>query len=373
RRHAARGRLLHQQPHRQPAARIAVGDVVQHRPARGAEPRAAALRRRGRGEPHRARPARTGQRVRPPAELVHPRPHRHEPPRVLRQRRGVLPVPHGQVPGVAQMAVRLRRVAGWSGLLLAAALGAAIAVMAVVLATRPGLRKVIDLSPAKRFTITDDTIELLDELRKAGHTLELHTVYEPLGLPENATERDRYIYALRSSLQDLTTDLLRQYAAHGGEAVKVVHHDLRLHIDRVRELTRALDQRMANFVLLKVDQRNKVLSVDFDLAQIDFGQSQATRLPGQSREPKPILQDYKGEEAISSAIKSLRVEGRPKLYVLEGYREADISSSTSVSYSSLMHALEREGFQIARLNLTESRVVPDDAACVALFEPGSEM
>src|SRR5690606_26575965 len=114
-------------------------------------------------------------------------------------------------------------------------------------------------------------------------------------------------------------------------------------------------------------------SVDFDLAQIDFGQSQATRLPGQSREPKPILQDYKGEEAISSAIKSLLVEGRPKLYVLEGYREADISSSTSVSYSSLMHALEREGFQIARLNLTESRVVPDDAACVALFEPGSEM
>ncbi|MEZ5965207.1 MAG: Gldg family protein [Planctomycetota bacterium] len=269
--------------------------------------------------------------------------------------------------------MRLRRFAGWSALLLASGLGLAIWVMLVVFATRPGFKAVVDLSPQRRFTLTEDSAELLKAVRAADKSVELHTVYEPLGLHEQPTERERHVYTLRRSIQDLTTDLLRQYHALGGDRVLVFHHDIRSEIREVRELTRALDRRIQNFVLVKVGERSKVLSVDFDLAEIDMGQAAATPLPGQTRDPKPLLRDFKGEEAISSAIKSLLVEGTPKCYVLEGYGEANIRDASAFSYSSLMLALEREGFQIARLNLAEKRTVPADAACLALIEPRQEM
>lgn len=271
------------------------------------------------------------------------------------------------------MALSVRRVAGWGTLLLASALAAAIWAMLVVFAARPGLKAVIDLSPQRRFTLTDDTKELLATVRQAEQKIELHTVYEPLALSGEATERDKHVYALRASIQNLTTDLLRQYRAIGGNSVDVWHHSLRDEPGRIRELTRALDRRILNFVLVKVGERSKVLSVDWDLAEIDLGQSAGPQLPGQTREPMPLLRDYKGEEAISSAIKSLLVEGKPKLYVLEGYGEANISDGVEHSYSELMTTLEAEGFQIARLNLAESRAVPPDATCLALIEPRKEM
>lgn len=270
------------------------------------------------------------------------------------------------------MALRLRRVAGWSALLFASTLALAIWVMLAVFATRPGFKTVIDLSPQRRFTLTQDSVELLQAVRATGKKVELHTVYEPLGLPEQPTERDRYVFTLRRSIQDLTTDLLRQYRALGGDSVEVSHHDLRTDISAVRELTRALDRRIQNFVLVKLGERSKVLSVDFDLAEIDVGQG-GTAMPGQTREPKPLLRDYKGEEAISSAIKSLLVEGKPKCYVLQGYGEANISDASGFSYSSLMLALESEGFEIAPLNLAERKAVPQDATCLALLEPRKEM
>lgn len=272
------------------------------------------------------------------------------------------------------MAMKLRRVAGVTTLILSALLGFAIWVMLVVLSTRPSLKAVVDLSPQARFTVTEATLDLLRSLRDSGKKLEIFTVYEPLGLPDNATERDSHIYTLRLSLQDLTTDLLRQYAAVGGEAVRVTHYDLRREIKSVRELVRATSTGRQNFLVVKVDQRSKVLSIDFDLAEIDMpGAAGGQRLPGQTRDAKPILKNYKGEEAISSAIKSLLAEGTPKLYVLEGYRAASIRDRSASSYSELMVALEEEGFKIAQLNLTDTRTVPDDAACVALFEPRAEL
>ncbi len=270
------------------------------------------------------------------------------------------------------MALRLRRVAGVTALLLASALGFVIWAMLVVLSTRPGFKAVIDLSPQQRFTVTEDTLELLRTLRAQDQTVELSTVYEPLGLPEQATEEARHIYTLRLSIQDLTTDLLRQYSAHGGDTVRVRQYDIRREIGAVRELTRALDQRRQNFVLVKVGQRSKVLSLDFDLAEIDMGQGAGARVPG-GRDPKPILKDFKGEEAISSAIKGLLVEGTPKVYVLEGHGEANIEDASGMAYSSLMLALEQEGFAVARLNLSETKAVPRDAACVVSLEPRSEM
>ncbi len=269
--------------------------------------------------------------------------------------------------------MRLRKIAGWSTLLASVALAGGIWVMLIVLATRPGLKALIDLSPQARFTVQDDTKALLASLREKGVKLELHTVLEPLLLHENATERDQHIHQIRSSLQTLTIDLLRQYAYLGGDAVIVRHHDLRRDLEQVRQLMRAVQGGRSNFVLVKVGERSRILSVDFDLAQIDVpGSGPGPQLPGQ-REAKPMLKSFKGEEAISSAIKGLLEEGTPTLYVIDGYRTASIQDATAFSYSHLMTSLEQEGFKILRLNLAETRAIPADATALALLEPRSEI
>lgn len=272
------------------------------------------------------------------------------------------------------MAMRLRRVAGWSTLGASVALAGAIWVMLMVLATRPGLKTLVDLSPQARFTVEDDTKVLLAGLREKGLKLELHTVFEPLMLHENASERDQHIHQIRSSLQTLTIDLLRQYGYLGGDAVTVRHHDLRRDLEQVRQLMRAVQAGRSNFVLVKLGERSKVLSIDYDLAEIEVpGSGPGPQLPGQGRDAKPILRSFKGEEAISSAIKSLLVEGTPTLYVLDGYRTASIQDATAFSYSHLMSSLEQEGFKILRLNLAEARAIPADATALALIEPRSEI
>ena len=55
--------------------------------------------------------------------------------------------------------------------------------------------------------------------------MEFHTLYGRL--PSGTTEEKRQLWAIHAQLHVLTTDLLRQYAYHGGEAVRVVHHDPR--------------------------------------------------------------------------------------------------------------------------------------------------
>src|SRR5262249_37083045 len=105
--------------------------------------------------------------------------------------------------------------------------------------------------------------------------------------------------------------------------------------------------------------------------QLDVPMSAQTPLPG-SRPAIPTLTDYKGEEAISTALKKLLVEGTPKVYFLTE-SGASLTAGIGASYSELLGALDDEGFAIAGLDLVARGRIPDDAAVVALLEPHREL
>ena len=273
--------------------------------------------------------------------------------------------------------MKLSRLFGYGNLALTAALMLAVWLLLVWVASRPAFKTLIDLTPQRTNSVDPVTEQLLAEIREQKVLVEFHTFWVPVqGQPQD--EAQQQALAIGDRLRDLTTVLLRRYAWLGGEAVKVIEHDFFRDMDRIRELapkfgvTGTDDTVVVTVQMPGRERRHRALSLGGDLGVIDApGMRQgAQNMPGAR---VPVLKDYKGEEALSSAIKSLLVEGTPTLYVLDGYRTASIQDATAFSYSHLMSSLEQEGFKILRLNLAEARAIPADATALALIEPRSEI
>ncbi len=262
----------------------------------------------------------------------------------------------------------LRRLAGRLNLILMGVLALVIWILVALLATRPSMKTLWDVSPQAQFTLTPETEELISDMRAKGLELEIDTFFSPL--PRSANDvTQSHLINIQKRVRELTRDLLQQFAYLGGDAVKVVHYDLLTDIEAVRNRIGEIGQlRTQNTLVLSLGKRRKVLSVSLDLADIEFPQGQRQVAPG-TRQALPTLKLYKGEEAISLAIRSLLVEGTPKVYFMSDSSSVSLTQATANSYSELMIALEKEGFELGILDLGGLRQVPADAAALAWMEP----
>ena len=77
---------------------------------------------------------------------------------------------------------------------------------------------------------------------------------------------------------------------------------------------------------------------------------------------------YNEQEFTSALVKLLRTT-QPKVYFLAGHGERDINEEGDNGYAQVRRALEREGYQVASLNLAVTATVPADAAVVVLAGP----
>ncbi len=269
------------------------------------------------------------------------------------------------------MALNTRRWLGWTQFALALVVGVAIWGMASVLLTRPGISPILDLTPQSQLSLSDDTVELLRELRRSETPIELHTFFEPLTI-RPTTEELRHLLQIRHTIQEMTRDLLRLYQRHGGDLVRVVHHDLLREVQQSREAAESVALSKVNTLVVRLGKRSRVLSLDEDLARVDWPRND-TPMPG-ARATLPTLEDYKGEEALSSTLKGLQVEGTPKVYFLGGaIGTASITEGVAEAYSELAGDLADEGFAIHQLDLDRHPQVPDDAAVLAIVEPRYEL
>jgi hypothetical protein len=276
---------------------------------------------------------------------------------------------------VALKQMKRKKLTGWTTLVAGSVLMFTVWVLMVLVSAQPELKVLLDLSPQARFTVSPETEELLKQLRDdANLRAEFHTIYEPLR--PGRTDEERQVIGIHQQLQSLTTDLLRQYAYHGGESAKVFHHDVLRSPQETGTFVqdRGAKRNSVTVVLFikdkdgKESSRHKSLSVDLEMAVMDRGN--LSPAPGAQKRP-PRLEDYKGEHAISAALKSLLVQGAPRIHLLTGHQEEDVESAHWSSYSELMNALEREGFKIGQVNLAKDRV-PDDAEVLACLEPKYE-
>lgn len=261
-----------------------------------------------------------------------------------------------------------RRFAGRLNLVFMGVLALVIWVLVTLLATRPAMKALWDVSPQAQFTLTAETKDLIASLLDQGIKLEIDSFFSPL--PRSANNvTESHLINIQKRIRELTRDLLRQYSYLGGDSVKVVHYDLLTDIEAVRARVGEIGQmRTQNTLVVSLGKRRKVLSVSLDLAEIDFPQAQVQAAPG-TRQALPTLKLYKGEEAISSAIRSLMVEGTPRVYFLTDHSDISLTQATANSYSELMVALEKEGFELSILDLGGAREIPQDAAAIAWLEP----
>lgn len=75
---------------------------------------------------------------------------------------------------------------------------------------------------------------------------------------------------------------------------------------------------------------------------------------------------FDGEGAITSAIDYVVTETLPRMYVLEGHGETELPASFA-------DAVEKENVQTQSLSLLTEDSVPEDAACVSIYAPQSDI
>lgn len=269
-----------------------------------------------------------------------------------------------------------RRFVSWGNLAVSAVLMLLVWALLVFVASRPALKALIDLTPQRINSVDRVTTELLSELRAEKAEIEFHLLAPPIRGKGASDLEDQWI-SIRRRLVDLTQQLLQTYQYLGAESVKVIRHDFDA-VDQqaLREAAERFDYKIQEGDVLGVavrragrEWRKRKLSIVSDLALIDVPNS---GMPGpMGRQSIPVLKDFKGETALSSALKSLLVQGNPVCYVLKNGAApgTDAFSGTGTGYDGLFQGMQQAGFELQTLNFRDTPVVPDDASLLLLLEP----
>ena len=80
-------------------------------------------------------------------------------------------------------------------------------------------------------------------------------------------------------------------------------------------------------------------------------------------------QEFKGEEAFTSAIIDVTSKEKKKIYFLIGEGEKDIYESGREGYSKIRNYLEKEGYEVETWNILENGKLPPDASLIIIAGP----
>ena len=75
---------------------------------------------------------------------------------------------------------------------------------------------------------------------------------------------------------------------------------------------------------------------------------------------------FDGEGALTSAINYVTTEDVPKIYLLEGHGESELPST-------FQSQIERENYETAALSLLTVDAIPEDADCILIYGPQSDL
>ncbi|MCA8970339.1 MAG: Gldg family protein [Planctomycetes bacterium] len=261
-----------------------------------------------------------------------------------------------------------------AGIAIGVAITIVLAIVVFVLvnwiATRAQFRTSIDATRTARFTISDDTKALVDEVRTAKKKLRITTFFQsPQEYSRHPDVRMHAIAPIQSRCVELTRDLLRRLSYLGGDAVEVVHEDVYGADFGGRAKAESLDGSILNSVRLQIGDRTRGLGLLQDLADIEFPQPSQGSGPAQLTQP--VLRAYRGESVLASAISGLLREEGLIAYWLSGHLEAELQDVSGSGVTGFARALRSRGFTNRRLTFDTAAQVPSD--CSLLVIPGPEI
>ncbi|MEI9892575.1 MAG: Gldg family protein [Chthoniobacter sp.] len=139
-------------------------------------------------------------------------------------------------------------------------------------------------------------------------------------------------------------------------------------VDPYRSMTRAQELQAKykfganeNIVILDIAGKSKFVNAA-DMADFEMP-DQMQAMMGNSQ---PRLKDFKGEQAITSALLELTEGKANKLYFVSGHGEPDLGSADLKVFN---ESLKRQNIQIDPLNLLNVNSIPEDARALVICGP----
>jgi len=211
----------------------------------------------------------------------------------------------------------------------------AIAVGIIMLVnTVPSQYTKIDCTSKKLYSISDQTKQLVSTLDQ---------------------EVDVYLLA-QSGKEDATlTELLGRYEGLS-DKIKVINKDPVVYPNFAKQYT---SETVAdNSIIVVSGDRSQYISND-DIYVADYSNYNYY-------DQSSVTTNFDGESRITSAIDYVTSKNLPKLYVLSGHGEKDLSSSVT-------DMISRQNIDKETLNLLTEESVPEDCSCLAIIGPTSDI
>ena len=206
-----------------------------------------------------------------------------------------------------------------------------VVVINMIVGAIPSKYSQIDVSSSKLYTIGDETKKVLKALDKDV------TIYQ---------------IAQSGSEDDTISNLLNRYKDES-KHIKVEVKDPVVNPKFASKYT--TDDLAANSLIVVCGNRNKVISYnDMYSTSVDYNTWQQTTT------------GFDGEGQITSAIGYVTSEDLPVMYTLSGHGEKDLDSS-------FKEDIQKANIDIKDLNLLTEGKVPDDADCLMIVSPTSDI
>ncbi len=208
---------------------------------------------------------------------------------------------------------------------------AIVVVINMIVGKLPSKYTQIDISDQQLYSIGNETKKVLNNL-----------------------DKDVTIYQIaQSGSEDETISNLLQKYADESKHVKVELKDPVVSPKFVSEYTS--DQVSSNSLIVVCGDRNKVVNYnDMYESTMDYN-TYSYQTTG-----------FDGEGQITSAIAYVTTENLPVLYTLEGHGEKELDST-------IKEDIEKANMEVKTLNLISEGSVPDDAACLLIDSPSSDI
>ena len=208
---------------------------------------------------------------------------------------------------------------------------AIVVVINMIVGKLPSKYTQIDISDQQLYSIGDETKKVLNNL-----------------------DKDVTIYQIaQSGSEDETISNLLQKYADESKHVKVELKDPVVSPKFVSEYTS--DQVSSNSLIVVCGDRNKVVNYnDMYESTMDYN-TYSYQTTG-----------FDGEGQITRASAYVTTENLPVLYTLEGHGEKELDST-------IKEDIEKANMEVKTLNLISEGSVPDDAACLLIDSPSSDI
>ena len=206
-----------------------------------------------------------------------------------------------------------------------------VLVINMIVGSLPTKYTELDVSTQKLYTISDDTKKFLKDLDKDV------TIYQ----------------VVQSGSEDETIKKLLERYAEESDHIKAEQKDPVVNPKFTSQYTS--DDVAANSLIVVCGDRSKVINYDSIYeSSMDYNTYQSS------------ITGFDGEGQIDSAISYVTSEDLPVLYTLDGHGEKDLDST-------LQEDIQKANIDIKSLNLITEESVPDDAACLMINAPTTDI